>query len=179
MRVRIDGKNGTGKSTFINTLLSRIDKVSGNIIKGNEVKFGYISQDTLIEDNNKTIYEYLTDGIDEVNNSLLFTVLDKFNISYEDRNKKYSKLSPGERTRVNLAKLSIDEVNVLVLDEITNHLDMEALNLIYDMLGSFKGTIISISHNRKFNEILSPDITYNISSSKIEYKENPRQKVLK
>lgn len=179
MRVRIDGKNGTGKSTFINTLLSRIDKVSGNIIKGNEVKFGYISQDTLIEDNNKTIYEYLTDGIDEVNNGLLFTVLDKFNISYEDRNKKYSKLSPGERTRVNLAKLSIDEVNVLVLDEITNHLDMEALNLIYDMLGSFKGTIISISHNRKFNEILSPDITYNISSSKIEYKENSRQKVLK
>ena len=179
MRVRIDGKNGTGKSTFIKTLLSKIDKVSGNIIKGNEVKFGYISQDTLIEDNNKTIYEYLTDGMDEVNNSLLFTVLDKFNISYEDRNKKYSKLSPGERTRVNLAKLSIDEVNVLVLDEITNHLDMEALNLIYDMLGSFKGTIISISHNRKFNEILSPDITYNISSSKIEYKENPRQKVLK
>lgn len=179
MRVRIDGKNGTGKSTFIKTLLSRIDKVSGNIIKGNEVKFGYISQDTLIEDNDKTIYEYLTDGMDEVNNGLLFTVLDKFNISYEDRNKKYSKLSPGERTRVNLAKLSIDEVNVLVLDEITNHLDMEALNLIYDMLGSFKGTIISISHNRKFNEILSPDITYNISSSKIEYKENPRQKVLK
>lgn len=179
MRVRIDGKNGTGKSTFIKTLLSRIDKVSGNIIKGNEVKFGYISQDTLIEDNNKTIYEYLIEEMDEVNNGLLFTVLDKFNISYEDRNKKYSKLSPGERTRVNLAKLSIDEVNVLVLDEITNHLDMEALNLIYDMLGSFKGTIISISHNRKFNEILSPDITYNISSSKIEYKENPRQKVLK
>ena len=179
IRVRIDGKNGTGKSTFIKTLLSKIDKVSGNIIKGNEVKFGYISQDTLIEDNNKTIYEYLTDGIDEVNNGLLFTVLDKFNISYEDRNKKYSKLSPGERTRVNLAKLSIDEVNVLVLDEITNHLDMEALNLIYDMLGSFKGTIISISHNRKFNEILSPDITYNISSSKIEYKENSRKKILK
>ena len=179
IRVRIDGKNGTGKSTFIKTLLSKIDKVSGNIIKGNEVKFGYISQDTLIEDNNKTIYEYLTDGINEVNNGLLFTVLDKFNISYEDRNKKYSKLSPGERTRVNLAKLSIDEVNVLVLDEITNHLDMEALNLIYDMLGSFKGTIISISHNRKFNEILSPDITYNISSSKIEYKENSRKKILK
>lgn len=179
MRVRIDGKNGTGKSTFIKTLLSKIDKVSGDIIKGNEVKFGYISQDTLIEDNNKTIYEYLTEGMDEVNNGLLFTVLDKFNISYEDRNKKYSKLSPGERTRVNLAKLSIDEVNVLVLDEITNHLDMEALNLIYDMLDSFKGTIISISHNRKFNEILSPDIIYNISSSKIEYKENPRQKVLK
>ncbi len=179
MRVRIDGKNGTGKSTFIKTLLSKIDKVSGNIIKGNEVKFGYISQDTLIEDNNKTIYEYLTEGMDEVNNGLLFTVLDKFNISYEDRNKKYSMLSPGERTRVNLAKLSIDEVNVLVLDEITNHLDMEALNLIYDMLDSFKGTIISISHNRKFNEILSPDITYNISTSKIEYKENPRQKVLK
>lgn len=179
IRVRIDGKNGTGKSTFIKTLLSKIDKVSGNIIKGNEVKFGYISQDTLIEDNNKTIYEYLTDGINEVNNGLLFTVLDKFNISYEDRNKKYSKLSLGERTRINLAKLSIDEVNVLVLDEITNHLDMEALNLIYDMLGSFKGTIISISHNRKFNEILSPDITYNISSSKIEYKENSRKKILK
>ena len=179
MRVRIDGKNGTGKSTFIKTLLSKIDKVSGDIIKGNEVKFGYISQDTLIEDNNKTIYEYLTEGIDEVNNGLLFTVLDKFNISYEDRNKKYSKLSPGERTRVNLAKLSIDEVNVLILDEITNHLDMEALNLIYDMLCSFKGTIISISHNRKFNEILSPDITYNISTSKIEYKENSRQKILK
>ncbi|MBP3635839.1 MAG: ABC-F family ATP-binding cassette domain-containing protein [Bacilli bacterium] len=175
LRVSISGKNGAGKSTFIKTLLSDIEKISGNISIGSEVKFGYISQDTLISDTNKTIYEYLTDDKDDINKGLLFTILSKFNIAYEDRNKKYSSLSPGERTRVNLAKLSLDKVNVLVLDEVTNHLDMEALNLIYSAVIEFKGTIISISHNRKFNEILSPDIIYNISDGKLTYKECARQ----
>lgn len=174
-KVSISGKNGSGKTTFIKTLLSEIEKISGNINIGSEVKFGYISQDTLIEDSNKTIYEYLTDGKDEIDNGLLFTILSKFNIAYEDRNKKYSSLSPGERTRVNLAKLSLDGVNVLILDEVTNHLDIEALNLIYSTVMEFKGTIISISHNRKFNEILNPDMDYNLNNDKLIYKECTRQ----
>lgn len=175
LKLSISGKNGTGKSTFIKTLLSDIEKISGNISVGSEVKFGYISQDTLISDIDKTIYEYLTEEKEEIDNGLLFTILSKFNISYDDRGKKYSSLSPGERTRVNLAKLSLDKVNILVLDEVTNHLDIEALNLIYSAVRNFKGTIISISHNRKFNEILNPDIIYNITDGNLTYKEHPRQ----
>lgn len=73
-RVSISGKNGTGKSTFIKTLLSEIKKISGNINVGNEVKFGYISQDTLISNIDKTIYEYLTDDKDDINESVNKTV---------------------------------------------------------------------------------------------------------
>jgi len=86
---------------------------------------------------------------------MIFTMLDKFGISYEDKDKKYSTLSPGERTRVNLVKLALNKINVLILDEVTNHLDIDALNLIYELVSSYNGTIISISHNRKYNEILN------------------------
>ncbi len=146
------------------------EKISGNIYIGNEVKFGYISQDTFISNTEKTIYEYITMEKKDVDKDFLFTMLSKFKIPYEDRNKKYFSLSPGERTRVNLAKLALDKVNVFVLDEVTNHLDMEALNLIYNAVKEFKGTIISISHNRKFNEVLNPDIIYNISEGILDDK---------
>ena len=90
-------------------------------------------------------------------------LMDKIGINYEDKDKLYSTLSPGERTRVNIAKLALNNVNVLILDEVTNHLDSKALELIYELIRVFKGTIISVSHNRKYNEILNPNITFNLN----------------
>ncbi len=73
-------------------------------------------------------------------------------------------MSPGERTRVNLAKIALNKINILIVDEITNHLDKEALDLIYELISTYEGTIISISHNRKYNEILNPTLTLDITN---------------
>ncbi|MDO5003986.1 MAG: ABC transporter ATP-binding protein, partial [bacterium] len=97
-------------------------------------------------------------------------LLDKFNISYDEKDKPYSILSPGERTRINLVKLALEKINVLILDEVTNHLDKEALDLIYELVEGYEGTIISISHNRRYNEYLDADIEVDITNGNIKHK---------
>ncbi len=77
-----------------------------------------------------------------------------------------------------MAKIALNKINILVLDEITNHLDKEALNLIYELVQDYNGTIISISHNRKFNEILNANMNLNIESGNIEYLDNQKRKSL-
>ena len=162
----IKGKNGCGKTTFVKTVLGEILPLDGNVYIGHDVRFGYIAQNTLIGDSKLTIFQYLTNGLKDIDSSKIFTILNKFHISYDEKDKKYFTLSPGERTRVNFAKLAINQVNVLVLDEITNHLDNDALSVLYDVLQEFSGTIIYISHNRKFLEFMKPDIVEEINSKK-------------
>ena len=161
-RVNITGSNGSGKTTFIKTLLGQIKPVQGNINIGNYVNFGYMSQNTIDSESDLTIYEYLTNELEDVDDAFLFALLNRFHINYEDRNKKYNILSPGERAKVNIVKLALNKVNVLILDEVTNHLDVETINIICEVVCNFKGTIINISHNRKFNEIINADIVFNI-----------------
>lgn len=169
-RLNIIGGNGTGKTTFIKTILGEIKPKDGKIKIGNDVKIGYISQNTLDENFDDSIFTYLTKNQKEINKSYLFTLLDKFNINYDDRDKLYKYLSPGERTRVNLAKLAINNINVLILDEVTNHLDKEALDLIYELISEYEGTIISVSHNRKYNEYLNSDIDLDIKTGNVLHK---------
>lgn len=164
-RVNIVGRNGSGKTTLIKTILKQISPIQGSIDIGSACKFGYISQETLLnidKTNNISIYKYLTKDIlknnTKVDDTLIFTILKKFNISYLDKDKKYNDLSAGQRTRVNLAKFALNNTNILILDEPTNHLDIQAITIIYDLIKSYKGTIISISHNRKYNKVLSADI---------------------
>ena len=169
-KLEIIGSNGSGKTTLLKTLLGQIEPINGKIIIGSGVKIGYISQDTLGSDIDDTILEYLTKNREDVNMSFIFILLDKFNINYDDKDKLYKNLSPGQRTRVNLVKIALDKTNVLVLDEVTNHLDKEAIDLICELVSVFKGTIISISHNRKYNEILESDVKLDIKTGEIEYK---------
>lgn len=110
---------------------------------------------------------------------MIFTLLDKFNISYDDKDKPYSILSPGQRTRVNLVKIALSRINVLILDEVTNHLDKEAIDLIYELISTYQGTIISISHNRKYNDILNASMLMDISTGNIEYKNSDNIKQYK
>jgi ATP-binding cassette, subfamily F, member 3 len=175
-KISITGSNGSGKTTFIKTLLGLIKPIDGNIIIGSGVKTGYISQDTIVDNKNTSVYDFIIDGIENVNSTLIFTLLNNFGFKYDDRNKKYSELSPGQRTRVNLAKIALHKINVLILDEITNHLDKEALDLIYELVESYTGTIISISHNRKYNEILNADYSLDIATGNIDYLHNNTKK---
>lgn len=164
LRLRISGENGSGKTTLIRTILGEIKPICGNVRIGNDAKIGYISQNTLSDEISDSIYEYLINENEEVDKSQIFMLLDKFDIKYEDKDKAYSSLSPGERTRVNLAKLALNDTNILILDEVTNHLDSEALNLIYELVETYEGTIISISHNRKYNDKLKADLDLDIET---------------
>ena len=156
LRLKISGENCSGKTTLIKTILG--DRI------GNDAKIGYISQNTLSDEISDSIYEYLINENEEVDKSQIFMLLDKFDIKYEDKDKAYSSLSPGERTRVNLAKLALNDINILILDEVTNHLDSEALNLIYELIEKYEGTIISISHNRKYNDKLKADLDLDVET---------------
>lgn len=175
-KINIKGSNGSGKTTFIKTLLGIMKPISGNIVIGTDVKIGYISQDTIIDDKEISVYDYITKGLENVDRSFVFTLLNNFGFNYDVRDKKYSELSPGQRTRVNLARIALHKINVLILDEITNHLDKEALDVIYELVESYPGTIISISHNRKYNEILNPDFSLDISTGNLEYSQISLQK---
>lgn len=175
-KLEIMGSNGSGKTTLLKTILCELKPINGKVIIGNSVKIGYISQDTLGINTEDTILEYLTKDKKDINLSMIFILLNKFNINYDDKDKLYKTLSPGQRTRVNLVKIALDKTNVLILDEVTNHLDKEAIDLICELVSAFKGTIISISHNRKYNEILDSDIKLDIRTGEIEYKKLIKRK---
>lgn len=174
-RVRLSGGNGSGKTTVIKTILNEIRPAAGNVKIGNEAKIGYISQNTLSTNNEESIYSYLIKQNPGVDKAQIFILLDKFNISYDEKDKPYSLLSPGERTRVNLVKLALEKINILILDEITNHLDKEALDLIYELVDGYEGTIISVSHNRKYNEYLNEDVEIDISTGEVKHKIGSRR----
>lgn len=168
-RVLIEGANGTGKTTVIKTIVGDIPLKNGNLKVGNGVKFGYIEQNTILNENNLTMFEYITKNLDNVETGFVFNVLKNFQIDYDNKNKRYVDFSAGERTKINLAKLALEKVNVLILDEPTNHLDIEATKILYEALDGFEGTIIGISHNRKLIEKLNPNIIMNVSTGKIKY----------
>lgn len=178
-KIQICGSNGSGKTTLVRTILNEIEPLSGEVILGSSVKIGYISQDTLNGNTNDTVLKYLTKDIKDYDLSMIFTLLDKFNISYDDKDKPYNILSPGQRTRVNLVKIALSRINVLILDEVTNHLDKEAIDLIYELISTYQGTIISISHNRKYNDILKASMLIDISTGNIEYKNSDNIKQYK
>lgn len=152
-RVVILGKNGTGKSTLIKTISGEIPQLSGDISIGTGIRIGYISQDTKM-DTEKTVSEYLLG--DDRDKTTVFTVMKRFNFPYENRNKLYRDLSPGERTRVMLARFALNGVNTLLLDEPTNHLDIEALEALEELLTSFSGSVILASHDRSLIEKIHP-----------------------
>lgn len=158
-KIIIIGDNGSGKTTFLKTLMKEQKPISGNVDIGSALKIGYIAQDTK-ENTDLTIDEYIKKSIDYENlqdKSMIYTVMKQFNFAYEDKDKKYSELSPGERTRIHLAIFSLLDINTLILDEPTNHLDIEALEALEEVLENFEGTVIAISHDREFIEKVCPD----------------------
>jgi len=163
-RLVIIGDNGAGKSTFIKTLLGEEKPLAGEATIGTGIKIGYISQDTQ-KNADITVEEYMNENC-KAEKAEIFTTLHKFNFDYEERDKKYCKLSPGERTRLKLATFAINDINTLVLDEPTNHLDIEALEALEEVLESFKGTVIAITHDRYFIEKLEPDKVIELKDGK-------------
>ena len=155
-KVGVVGPNGVGKSTFIKILLNRLQPDSGSIDTGQTVKWGYYSQEgiTGFDENAKVIdaVRTITDRvrIDDKTTLTAQQFLTRFLFKPKDQQKFIHKLSGGERRRLYLATVLMQEPNFLVLDEPTNDLDIMTLAVLEDYLANFKGCVIVVSHDRYF-----------------------------
>ena len=146
-KIGIIGSNGAGKSTFLKTLIGKSDSIEGKIKFSSGVKIGYYAQAHEELDPKKNILEEVESKIREGQEKIR-TVLGALLFSGEDVFKKVSDLSGGERARVALAELILSESNMLVLDEPTNHLDIRSKDAMNEVLKSFNGPIMIVSHDR-------------------------------
>lgn len=155
-KVGVVGPNGVGKSTFIKILLNRLQPDAGSIDTGQTVKWGYYSQEgiTGFDENAKVIdaVRTITDRvrIDDKTTLTAQQFLTRFLFTPKDQQKFIHKLSGGERRRLYLATVLMQEPNFLVLDEPTNDLDIMTLAVLEDYLANFKGCVIVVSHDRYF-----------------------------
>lgn len=154
-KLGIVGDNGVGKSTFIKLLLDRIQPDSGYFEIGETVKFGYYSQEGIHFDEGKKVIDAIRDVaehiyFDEKHHYSASQFLQLFLFSPTDQQKLIEKLSGGEKRRLYLAMVLMIKPNFLILDEPTNDLDIQTLEILEDYLSKFSGCLIVISHDRFF-----------------------------
>lgn len=148
-KVCLMGKNGSGKSTFIKALLGDIPLDEGEIKLGSNVSIGYIPQEIKFEDDDKTILEVARKNFNG-NETQLRAGLAKFLFYGENVFKRVGKLSGGEKVRLKLFELIQEKANLLVLDEPTNHIDIDTKEMLEEALQEYQGTLFFISHDRYF-----------------------------
>jgi len=148
-RVAIVGPNGSGKTSLLKALLGELRPLSGRVKIGPRVTMRYYDQHLADLDPNKTVLTELQDafGLPE---ETLRTFLGRLLFSGDDAFKTIRSLSGGEKSRVALAKLMLDDAGLLLLDEPTNHLDIPAQEMLEEALQDFEGTIVFVSHDRYF-----------------------------
>jgi ATPase subunit of ABC transporter with duplicated ATPase domains len=154
-RLAITGRNGSGKSTLLAVLLGELAPQAGNRVIGRATVLGSLDQSRSAYDRPEPLLERFTAraGLQPGDAR---TLLAKFNLGADHVERSCSTLSPGERTRAQLAELMARGVNCLVLDEPTNHLDLEAIEQLETALGAYEGTLVVVSHDRRFLENLAP-----------------------
>lgn len=153
-KVGIVGPNGAGKTTLVQLLLKRLAPDTGTVKHGTNLELAYFDQLREQLDPKQTVRENVGGGSDTVTingkSKHIMSYLRDFLFAPERANSNIEFLSGGEKNRLLLAKLFLKPVNLLVLDEPTNDLDFETLELLEECMSEFKGTIILISHDRKF-----------------------------
>jgi ATP-binding cassette, subfamily F, member 3 len=171
------GPNGSGKTTFVRTVLGQIPTLAGELRWGAKVQIGYYAQQLEdLDDRNEIIMELRRVAPASASAGELRSFLAKFLFVGDDVYKHVGDLSGGEKGRLSLAKLIYSRVNVLVLDEPTNHLDIPSREALEEALDAFEGTIITISHDRYFldrvaTQILALDGDGNIEHYNGDYTE--------
>jgi ATP-binding cassette subfamily F protein 3 len=153
-RVALLGPNGAGKTTFIKTILGQIKPKRGAVRLGAGVEIGYFAQTHASLDLEATVLDEIL-SVENLPIGEARNYLGRFLFSGDDVFKLIGALSGGERSRVALAKLTLTGANFLILDEPTNHLDIPSQEILEDMLGSFGGTILLVSHDRYFIDALA------------------------
>ena len=187
--VGIIGPNGAGKTTLFRMIMNQEKPDSGIFNVGETVKIAYVDQQHADIDLEKTIWEQITDGQEQINvggklmNSRAYVA--KFNFNGSDQNKKVGVLSGGERNRLHLALTLRQEANVLLLDEPTNDLDVNTLRALEEGLENFAGCAVIISHDRWFLDRVCTHIlafegnsnVYYYEGSYSDYEENKKKRL--
>jgi ATP-binding cassette subfamily F protein 3 len=158
-KVAFVGKNGEGKSTMIKAIMKEIGIDGGSLEIGHNSQIGYFAQNqAALLDENATIFETIDDiAVGDVRTKIK-DILGAFMFHGDDVTKKVKVLSGGEKTRLAMIKLLLEPVNLLILDEPSNHLDMKTKDIIKDALRDFDGTLILVSHDRDFLDGLATKV---------------------
>ncbi len=158
----IVGENGAGKTTLFRMMTGEQQPDTGTVTLGESVKVAYVGQirDTL--DNNKTVWEEVSGGLDilKIGDYEIASraYIGRFNFKGQDQQKRVGQLSGGERNRLQLAKILQMGANVILLDEPSNDLDIETLRALEDAILVFPGTVMVISHDRWFLDRIATHI---------------------
>ncbi len=163
-RIGIIGKNGAGKSTFLKLMIGEINPTSGNIKMARDISFSYFDQLRSSIKPQKTIQEILCDSGGEYvqlangKTRHICGYLQDFAFSPDERETLVSTLSGGQQNRLLLAKTLANPGNFMILDEPTNDLDMDTLDILQDYLEAYQGTLIVVSHDRDFLDNIATSI---------------------
>jgi len=173
-KVGILGPNGCGKSTLIRVLLGQEAPDEGAVEHGTQLEIAYFDQLRAALDENKTVFDNVADGNEYVTvngqRKHVIGYLEEFLFSPERARSPVKVLSGGERSRLLLARLFARPANVLVLDEPTNDLDIETLELIESLLVDYAGTVLLVSHDREFlNEVATSTLAFEGGGAVNEY----------
>jgi ATP-binding cassette subfamily F protein uup len=173
-KIGIIGPNGSGKTTLLNILLGATMPIRGSVRMGTRLEVAYFDQHREQLDDDKSVIENVGDGCDKVTvngrTRHIIGYLEDFLFPPERSRSPVKVLSGGERNRALLAKLFTKPSNVLVLDEPTNDLDADTLELLEEMLMEYKGTVLLVSHDREFlNNVVTSTMVFEGDGRLIEY----------
>jgi len=171
--VGVIGPNGAGKTTLFRMITGKEEPDAGTLKVGDTVKLGYVDQSRDSLNDNATVFEEISGGLDVLTlgkrDVQSRAYVSWFNFKGGDQQKKVGQLSGGERNRVHLAKMLLGHANVLLLDEPTNDLDVDTLRALEDALADFAGCAVVISHDRWFLDRLATHILAFEGDSHVEW----------
>jgi len=171
-RIGIVGPNGSGKSTLIKLLLGKLEPTSGTITHGTGLQIAYFDQTRELLVETETVQQAIANGLDyiEINGGRkhVMSYIQEFLFTPDRARSTVSMLSGGERNRLMLARLFAQPFNVLVMDEPTNDLDLETMELVEELLGNFTGTLLLVSHDRAFLDNVVTDLIVLDGSGEVE-----------